>query len=61
MLLQRQCNLAESQFSTVSLHEHDQDLFLILRGPIVTALSVLFQYAEEETAIQKSLFGFQLV
>lgn len=59
MLLQRQCNLAESQFSTVSLHEHDQDLFLILRGPIVTALSVLFQYAEEETAIQKSLFGFQ--
>lgn len=59
MLLQRQSNQTESQYSSPSAYEHDQDLFLILRGPIVTALSVLFQYAEGETAIQKSLFGFQ--
>lgn len=59
MLLKRQSNQNESHYSSPSFYEHDQDLFLILRGPIVTALSVLFQYAEGETAIQKSLFGFQ--
>ena len=59
MLLQRQTNEAEALYSSPSPYEHDQDLFLILRGPIVTALSVLFQYAEGETAVQKSLFGFQ--
>lgn len=59
MLVKRQSNQNESQFSSPTLCEHDQDLFLILRGPIVTALSVLFQYAEGDTAIAKSLFGFQ--
>ena len=59
MLLKRQSNQTESKFSSSSRYEHDQDLFLILRGPIVTALSVLFQYAEQDTAINKSLFGFQ--
>ena len=59
MLLNRQSNQNESCYSSPSRYEHDQDLFLILRGPIVTALSVLFQYAEQENAIQKSLFGFQ--
>lgn len=61
MMMKRQSNKNESQFSKPSLYEHDQDLFLILRGPIVTALSLLYQYAEGETAIQKSLYGFQLV
>lgn len=59
MLLKRQNNQSESQYSSPSQYEHDQDLFLILRGAIVTALSVLFQYAEQEMVIQKSLYGFQ--
>ena len=59
MLLKRQNNQSESQYLSPSRYEHDQDLFLILRGAIVTALSVLFQYAEQEMVIQKSLFGFQ--
>ena len=60
MLLNRQANPNEAHYSIPPCYEHDQDLFLLLWGPCITALSVLFQYADSDpTVVSKCLLGFQ--
>jgi len=48
----------EGTFLPVSSSEFDQDLFLLVWGPAIAALSYVFDNAEEKSIVQKALQGF---
>ena len=49
----------EGKFLSVKSSEYDQDLFLLSWGPMVAALSYIFDKADEKSIVQRAIDGFR--
>ena len=58
-VLLRRGNSPEGQFTHVPTGVFDRDLFTIVWGPTVAALSFVFDKSLDETIIQKAISGFR--
>jgi len=49
----------ESQFFHINTNMYDEDLFLVIWGPTVAALSYIYDNGMDKTVVQKALTGFR--
>ena len=60
-VLLKRGNTKEGHFVHVPTGAYDRDLFSLVWGPTVAALSFVFDKSADETIIQKAISGFRLV
>jgi brefeldin A-resistance guanine nucleotide exchange factor 1 len=60
-VLLRRSTKPEGKYLLVSGSTFDQDLFVMIWGPTVAALSSVYDNCLEKTVVQKSISGFRYV
>ena len=58
-VLIRKSQLPESQFLHIYTSMYDEDLFLVVWGPTVAALSYVYDNGMDKSVVQKALTGFR--
>ena len=51
----------EAAYHPVNVASFNQDLFLLCWSPAVAALSYVFENAEQEAVVQKTIYGFRSI
>ena len=55
----RKSQAPDSQFMRINTSMYDEDLFLVVWGPTVAALSYVYDNGMDKAVVQKALTGFR--